>query len=187
MTWKVRVPSSGFMKLLPLLILMALGLAMTAWVYLGARGGSNPAERMERMGLGDLSGYAGVIQVGAMVLLGGFFILFWGHRKGRLSIEGGRLVLKRRFGSRELPLERLAPSCSRCFDSRRTGNEIGVVLHPTGDASDNGLRVLGYGVSCPAELLTSPDLYGQEYDAIIMDPEDFDDFLGQVTRAGGRY
>jgi len=178
-SWRVRVPASKLMKYLPLGVLLLAGLGMSVWVYISAMGGNSPTDMMGEPG--SLSEYGIPLQFGAMVVLGGFFWLFWRHRKATLRMEGDRLVLKKTFGSRSLPISRLNPSCAKAYADERSGIRIGVICYLTGSPSDRGFRVLGYGGGCPEEMLTMPDSHGQTYDVMIMKREDFSSFLNAVS------
>lgn len=176
--WRVKIPAGGFMRYIPLLLMVLAGLSVSAWVIISSGSGKTPSDLMGKPGA--LAEYAPVIQIGAVFVLGGLFWLFWRHKKGYLSIQGGRLVLEKRFGSRSIPLERIHLSCSRLFSSRTAEKPIGVVCHLTGDPAEKGFRVFGYLARCPEELLSSPDLYGKEYDIILMESNEFQDFLSTV-------
>lgn len=177
--WKVRIPASGFMKLLPGIVLALAGLAVSAWVYTSSMQGRNPAEIMGEPG--SLSEYTEVFQLGGIAILGCFFWIFWRHRKATLYIEGDRLVLKKILGSRSIPLSSLDPACSKAYSDRRSGMNIGVICHPTGNPGERGFRLLGYNAKCPGEMLTLPDSHGQAYDMMIMKAEEFQSFLNSVA------
>lgn len=183
-SWRVKIPASGFMRYIPIILILLAGLSVSAWVVLSSKSGNTPSNMMGKQGA--LADYAPLIQYGAVFVLGALFWLFWRHKKGNLSIQDGRLVLKKKFGNRSLPLERVKPSCSRLFGRRGAERPLGAVCHLTGDPAEKGFRVFGYGAGCPEGLPGSPDLYGKEYDLIIMDPADFQDFVSTIADCRNR-
>lgn len=179
-TWRVRVPAGVFMTYFPIVLMVLASLSVSAWVIIGSGSGRTPTEMMGKQGA--LSEYAPVLKYGAVLLLSGIFWLFWRHRHATLRIEEGYLILKRQFGQRSLPLERIRPACSRLFARRGEDRPVGVVCHLTGDPSDKGFRVFGYEAQCPPGLIDSVDLYGKSYDMIFMEPAEFRDFLDTLQR-----
>ncbi len=178
--WRLKVPSGAIMTYVPIILMVIASLAVSAWVIIGSGSGNTPEDMMGKPG--SLAEYAPLLRYGTVVILFGFFWLFWSHKTATLKIEAGYLILQKKFGRRALPLERIRPTCSRLYGRRGEDSPIGVVCSLTGKPSEKGFRVFGYGAECPAGMVESDNLYGKKYDIVFMEPAEFNDFLNTLQR-----
>lgn len=94
--WRVKVPSGAIMTYVPIILMVIASLAVSAWVIIGSSSGNTPEDMMGKPG--SFAEYAPLLRYGTVVILFGFFWLFWSHKNAKLKIEAGYLILQKKFG-----------------------------------------------------------------------------------------